>query len=523
MRGADALVQALQNAGIDTIFALSGNQIMPVFDAVFDRDIRLIHTRHEAATVHMAEAYAQVSGQIGIALVTAGGGLGNAAGALIAAQASDTPLLLLSGDSPAAQDGQGAFQEMDQTGMTKGLTKASRRITHLDEIVPAVIWALDLAQRDRPGPVHLALPADILTQQSDHAPKQPALGTLEKAPCPDFKALRSSRTPLILLGPALTQTRAPGLAEDLSARLQTPVFAMESPRGLNDPALGRLAQVAAEADYVLCLAKPVDFTLRYGARAQWPAVKLWDVVLGEDAQLETARQNLGSRLGTAISGNPEAIARKMLDSFAPCPDRQGWIKRATDLTNARTQAPSCDAILPQDICRAVQDQIDRLNSATLICDGGEFGQWAQACVQAPKRIINGVSGVIGAGLGYAIGAKAADPTTHVFALMGDGTIGFHLSEFETAARMGLPFVAVIGNDNRWNAEHLIQARSFGSDRHIGCELSAARYDLAVAALGGFGANVTRVDQLEHALDQAVQSQRPACINVALKGLAAPVF
>ena len=109
----------------------------------------------------------------------------------------------------------------------------------------------------------------------------------------------------------------------------------------------------------------------------------------------------------------------------------------------------------------------------------------------------------------------------MFALMGDGTVGFHFAEFETAARAGTPYVVVIGNDHRWNAEHQIQLREYGSNRLIGCELSDARYDLAVAGLGGHGEYVTDPAELDAALDRAVASGKVACVNVELEGLPAP--
>ncbi len=136
-------------------------------------------------------------------------------------------------------------------------------------------------------------------------------------------------------------------------------------------------------------------------------------------------------------------------------------------------------------------------------------------------MINGISGAIGGGIGYAIGAKCATPSSTVFLMMGDGTAGFHFAEFETAARYNIPFVAVIGNDLRWNAEHQIQLRDYGPDRLIGCELSDARYDLAAAALGAHGEFVTDLGELDAALKRAVESGKPACVNVVIDGLPAP--
>ncbi len=522
MRGADALVRALRDGGCDVIFALSGNQIMPIFDACIDAGIRLVHTRHEAAAVYMAESYAQLTGRTGVALVTAGGGLGNAVGALIAARASDTPVLLLSGDSPVDRDGCGAFQEMDQTGMSAGQTKQSRRVLRSDNLSLAVADAMQLAHSGRPGPVHLALPADVLVNETAVVVSM-CDGAAQDVPMPDLSRLSAAARPLVLLGPSLTETRAPGLRHALQDRLQAPVIAMESPRGLNDPALGRLKQVAQQADHVVCIGKCVDFTLSFGAVEAWPAAAFWDLVLGDQADLERAQTNLKSRLGGAVLGDAHSVAQRLVQAATPQPNREGWIKTVSDLTAERAPRGSAPGILPIDICNAVQAVLRAASQPILICDGGEFGQWAQSGTKAARRVINGVSGMIGGGVGYAMGAKAADPEATVIAMMGDGTVGFHLAEFETAVREKLPFIAVVGNDQRWNAEHLIQMRSFGPDRLIGCDLGAARYDLAVVGLGGFGVHVTERNQLAAALHAAVNSGLPACVNVQMQGMAAPVF
>jgi len=107
------------------------------------------------------------------------------------------------------------------------------------------------------------------------------------------------------------------------------------------------------------------------------------------------------------------------------------------------------------------------------------------------------------------------------AMSGDGSFGFHLGEYDTAVRCHAPFVAVVGNDARWNAEHQIQIKAYGPERAVGCELLPTRYDLVAAALGGYGEHVERVADLAAALDRALASRRPACVNVAIEGLAAP--
>ena len=168
--------------------------------------------------------------------------------------------------------------------------------------------------------------------------------------------------------------------------------------------------------------------------------------------------------------------------------------------------------------------LDTVAEPILVCDGGEFGQWAQALCTAPVRIVNGLSGAIGGGLCHALAAKLARPRATVVAMMGDGTAGFHFAELDTAVREGAAFVNVIGNDFRWNAEHQIQLREYGPDRLIGCDLApSARYDLAAAGLGCHGEHVTDPTGLDAALSRALASGRPACLNVEIDGVAAPVF
>jgi acetolactate synthase-1/2/3 large subunit len=136
-------------------------------------------------------------------------------------------------------------------------------------------------------------------------------------------------------------------------------------------------------------------------------------------------------------------------------------------------------------------------------------------------VINGMAGSIGSALPYAIGARCALPGVPVIATLGDGTFGFHASEIDTALRYALPFVAVVGNDARWNAEYQIQLREFGAGRLVGCELALTRYDQVCAAFGGHGEHVTRAGDMAAAAQRAHASGRAACVNAIIEGMPAP--
>ena len=173
------------------------------------------------------------------------------------------------------------------------------------------------------------------------------------------------------------------------------------------------------------------------------------------------------------------------------------------------------------VCEALQPWLN--GGGILVSDGGEFGQWAQAGLEAGTRMINGPGGAIGNALPMGIAAKRAHPDRPVFVLTGDGAFGFHAMELDTALRYRLPVVVIIGNDATWNAEHQLQIQHYGPDRTIGCELLPTRYDALALALGGHGEYVDHPDALPAAIQRAVDSGLPACVNITIEGAAAPTF
>ena len=533
MKASVALIKILKSKGVDTIFALSGNQIMVLFDACLDENIRVIHVRHEAAALYMAEAYARMTGRIGVAMVTAGAGLCNSLAPLFTATQSQTPVLLLSGDSEAELDGRGSFQEMDQVKITCALTKFSERIDDTKHLIPVVLKAIRLAKDGLSGPTHLALPADILTTElakpfSNLEQDEEYTADIRAPSAKLTKAFALAKKPLIIGGPFFGMPSHAAKLKELETQLNTPVILMESPRGLNDPRLGNIKSMIGLADLIIVIGKPIDFTLSYGSvEAFNPNVK-WFLYIGNDEPVKKARANLGNRL-------------KEAENIAPL----STIDMLQKLAHVRTFDPKwVDSLRKSIECRdffisaklnknhhpnsfafvsAINDILSSYDDVIAVSDGGEIGQWVQSLITSYLVMINGTSGAIGGSLSYAMAIKLAHPEKRVLAFMGDGTVGFHLAEFETAVRENLPVIVIIGNDLKWNAEVKIQEMKFGSDRVFGCGLTDARYEKVAVALGGHGEYVTELEDLTAALQRSFSSGKPACINVQIDGLAAPSF
>jgi acetolactate synthase I/II/III large subunit len=529
-RGADALVATLARAGVQRMFTLSGNHIMSVFDACLDQGIELIHTRHEAAAVHMADAWARLTGEVGVALVTGGPGHANAVSALYTAQMSESPVVLLSGHAPDKERGAGAFQEMRQADMAAPVTKASWTCTGAESVGADTDAAMRIALAGRPGPVHLSLPSNALesaARDGDAGASRavPAALPLEAGTAAKVvEFLAGARRPLILGGPATLTTRGRVRIAALEEATGVPVIGMESPRGINDPSLGAFAEMLAQADRVLLLGKRLDFTLKFGRAPAVAADCRFIQIDPDDYELQRSQRAVGDRLALAVRADT-FVAIEQLCRPASRSRADGWLRDVRAALATRDTASDRPAepgrLHPVELCAPLQPVLDSHPQSVLVCDGGEFGQWAQACLHAPRRVINGPAGAIGSALPMALAGRLAEPGAPVIALMGDGTAGFHLAEFDTAVRYGLPLVAVIGNDARWNAEYQIQLKAYGRERTIGCELLPSRYDQVCVALGGHGEFVESPDQMAPALRRALASGRPACINVALQGVAAP--
>lgn len=540
-RGADLVVEALSAAGVERIFTLSGNQIMPLFDACIEPGVELVHVRHEAAAVHMADCWGRLTGEPGVALVTAGPGMANALSALYVALMAESPMILLSGHAPRGQAELGAFQEMAQSEMAGPVSKASWTSSQASQLGHDVARAFKLARSGRPGPVHVSLPFDLLqapledTGRLAPAPREfereagAAIGDPSNRRILD--ALEGAKRPMIVAGPAMMRGAAPEGLSSLADSTASPVISMESPRGINDPSLGALSEVLSEADLLVLLGKKLDFTLQFGGPPGISPDCRFIQVDEEESVLQRTRRLLdgSQRLIAAQRADPVAAARDLARWAArrEWPD-DGWRRRVEEAVQYRPEAwkkqksPEDGPLHAIEVCRAVQELLDEDEEAVLISDGGEFGQWAQACISAPHRVINGTAGSIGSAVPFALAARLAFPASRIVTILGDGTFGFHPAEFDTAVRNDLPFVAVVGNDAAWNAEFQIQLRDYGEGRLVGCELLPSRYDRMVEAIGAYGEMVSRPSEMRPALQRAMASGRPACVNVAIQRAAAPV-
>lgn len=530
VNGAILLARSLAQAQVGPIFTLSGNQILPVYEAGLDAGLRFIDGRHESAVAHMADAWGRLTGRPGVCLVTAGPGHTNALTGLATAHFSESPMVLLSGGSLISQEGMGGFQELDQVGAARPLCKAAWQARSADELPGLLARAWRTALEGTPGPVHITLPFDVL-QQSVDEDAAPLPSDSDLLPVPQLadddaveqaiSMLSGAARPLVLGNPSAWRGEAGVRLRALLEMAGLPGYIIESPRGLTDPALHGVGAQFKQADVVLLLG-PQDFTIGFAGAGALGTAQLIQVA-PSSSEIGRCRPADVSLVGDALTVLGQLLTAARARSWT----RSGWYDELADAERAGRERlaghehANDTPIHPLRLATAVREVLNDGDSVAL--DGGEMGQWARWSIGTGRyaTLLNGKFGGIGPAIPFAIAAKVARPARRCVAFLGDGTFGFHGLELDTAVRFQLPVVVVVGNDAGWSAERHRQKAVYGEDRAVAADLLLTRYDKVAEGLGCHGEFVERPEQLRPALERAFSSGKPACVNVAIASIPSP--
>jgi len=528
-------VAAAAAHGVDTMFTLSGAHVFPLYDAaVGGKDgaangtgpMRLVDVRHEQTAVFAAEGLAKLTRTPGLAVVTAGPGVTNAVSGITTAHFNGSPLVVLGGRSPDMRWGTGALQELDQPPLVAPVTKHAATVHDPASVGEAVSRAFTTAAAPHRGPVFLDVPMDVLFSYADVAPAV-AVEPVRVAPDPDdvdevVRLLTEAARPVLVLGGDVWAGGAESAALRFVETLGLPVIANGMGRGVV-PAGHRLLVTRARgaafggADLVVVIGTPLDFRLGYGAFGDAAAPAR--VVHLVDSPEQVARH---ASLAASASGDLGLVLDALTDGVEHLLRRPSYDDWATDLRARADAASAKDAADlgsdadPVHPARIYGELLPRLaDDAVVIGDGGDFVSYAGKYVE-PKRpggwLDPGPYGCLGTGLGYAIAARIARPSSQVVLLLGDGAAGFSLLDVDTLVRHGLPVVMVVGNNGIWGLEkHPMQ---FLYQYDVAAELRpGTRYDDVVKALGGDGETVTAPGEIGAALDRAFASGVPYLVNV----------
>ncbi len=565
--GGSIIGDVLARHGVRHLFTLCGGHISPILVGAKERGIHIVDVRDEKNAVFAADAVARMTGNVGVAAVTAGPGVTNTLTALKNAQMAQSPVLLFGGAAATVLKGRGSLQDIDQLSMLRSITKWATTVKTVKSLGPTVEKAIEIARSGVPGPVFIEVPVDVLYHEelvkewylTESGVKNAdtlaakALETYLKAhlyrqfhaphidldlPRPDFKLpgratpeeqvakaaelLRNAERPALVIGSqTLVNTPDAHAVADAVRTLGVPTWLGGMARGL----LGQHSDIQfrhkrtkalKSADVVIVCGFPFDFRMGYGRSIGSKATVI-------AANLSADELKMNRRPELPIQMHPGDFLRQLAEAVGPIGPRDDWFAALREREDARdaeiaeqaAEPVSEGLVNPVDFFLKLEEKL--ADDAVLVVDGGDFVATCSYIVRprAPLSWLDpGVFGTLGVGGGFAAGAAVVRPGSEVWIIYGDGSSAYSLAEFDTYVRHGLAPIAVIGTDAAWAQIARDQGDILGDD--VGTVLRRTDYQAVAEGYGGKGILVTKADEIEGALDEAKRlaaAGTPVCINV----------
>ncbi|WQE13825.1 oxalyl-CoA decarboxylase [Trinickia caryophylli] len=534
--GFHLVIDALKLNGIDTIYGLPGIPVTDLARLAQAEGMRVISFRHEQNAGNAAAIAGYLTQKPGVCLTVSAPGFLNGLTALANATTNCFPMILVSGSSEReiVDLQQGDYEEMDQLNIAKPHAKAAYRVLHAEDIGIGIARAIRSAVSGRPGGVYLDLPAKLLAQTIDAMKgKQSLVRVVDAAPrqlpAPDSVAraldlLKRAKRPLILLGKGAAYSRADAAIRELVEKTGIPYLPMSMAKGLlpdNHPQSASAARsfVLAEADVVMLVGARLNWLLAHGKGKTWGGPKQFiqiDISPTEiDSNVAIAAPLIGD-IGSCVGALVEGI-----DGRFPKPDSE-WLTAVAERKNknlakmADTLAKSPVPMNFHSALRVIRDVVKANPEITVVNEGANTLDYARSIVdmyEPRKRLDCGTWGIMGIGMGFAIGA-AVETGKQVIAIEGDSAFGFSGMEIETICRYDLPVCTIVFNNNGVYRGTDVNP-SGGKDVAPTVFVKGARYDKMMEAFGGKGYHVTTPDELEHALQEAIRAGKPVLINAVI--------
>jgi len=469
--GAQALVRALEHAGVEVVFGIPGGAILPAYDPLFDSTVRHILVRHEQGAGHAATGYAQATGKVGVCIATSGPGATNLVTPLADAHMDSVPIVAITGQVNSQFIGTDAFQEADIRGITMPITKHNFLITDAAEIPHAIAAAFHIASTGRPGPVLVDISKDALQQLTsfdwptsvDLPGYKPTTKPHAKQIKEAAKLIAASSRPVLYIGGGVIKADASRelleLAELTGAPVVTTLMALGAfpdshPQHLGMPGMhGTVAAVTAlqKADLLITIGARFDDRVTGRLDTFAPLAKVIH------ADVDPAEIGKNRDADVPIVGDAREVMRELIPAvtteFASNqPDLAPWTRQVNswrDTYPLGYDTPSDGSIAPQYV-------IERINAiagsdAIYVAGVGQHQMWAAHYVkyEKPRTWLNsGGLGTMGYAVPAAMGAKVGQPEATVWAIDGDGCFQMTNQELVTCAINGIPIkVAVINNES----------------------------------------------------------------------------
>ena len=535
INGAQAIIEALLEEGVTTMFGYPGGGIMPFYDELYKNQdkIRHILVRHEQAAVHAAEGYARSSGKVGVCVATAGPGATNLVTGIADAMMDSTPIVCITAQVQKEGLGAASFQEADIISITMPITKWNYEITSADEIAPVLAKAFRIAQTGRPGPVVVSITKNAQTEMTEFEYKSevssykapmPAAESIERA----VKWINVSRKPLVIAGHGVTLAGAEQALEDFVVKAGLPVATTM---------MGLSCLPSHHPNYMGCvgmhgshapnkMTQQADLIIAVGMRFS-------DRVTGNVAtyakqakvihiDIDHAEINKNVTVDVPIVGDSKEVL-PMLTELVEQRDHSKWIESFAEYNaiefekvGKKALTPDGGPLLMGEVARKVSEATN--NSAILVTDVGQNQMMSSRYFKytLPRSILtSGGLGTMGYGLPAAIGAKMAMPERTVCLFTGDGGFQMNIQELGTIMEQGTAVKMVLLNNNYLGNVRQWQELFF-DHRYSWTPMLNPEYSLIAKGYGIPSRLVIERAELDDAINEMLSFPGPFLLHVAVK-------
>lgn len=530
--GFHLVVDAMKLNGIDTLYGVAGIPISDLLRLADKEGLRYIGFRHEQAAANAAAIAGYITGKPGICMTVSGPGFLNGLVGLANATVNCFPMIMISGSSDRSivDLQQGDYEELDQMTAAIPYTKASYRVNRPEDIGLGLARAIRAAVSGRPGGVYLDLTAEVLGAVLDaDAAKKSLIKVVDAAtpqpPAPEsvtraLDILKSAKRPLVLLGKGAAYAQADQEIRSFIESTGVPFLPMSMAKGLlpdNHPQSAAAARSYAigNADVVMLVGARLNWLLSHGKSPLWNEETKFVQVDIEPTEMDSNRQIAAPVVGdikSVMAAFNAALKPGQVKPSSEWMEQIGKRKQTNIDKMAARLAAETNPMNFSNALRAVRDAIAGRPDIYVVNEGAntlDFGRNIIDMFEPRKRLDSGTWGVMGIGMGYAIGA-AVQSGKPVVALCGDSAFGFSGMEIETICRYNLPIVTVIFNNNG-----IYRGDAPGTAPSPTGFVNNARYDKIIDAFGGVGHNATDTKSLQKAISDAIASGKPTLINAVI--------
>jgi len=538
----ERILDLFEAEGINTLFGIPDPNFVHMFLTAEKRGWQVVAPHHEQVAGFMAEAVWRMTGRPGLCVGTLGPGVANLGPAMMCAKVENSPVIFLGGQRARITERRvrrGRIQFVSQVRLFEPSVKYATSIEYPDQTDEIIRHALRIAQSGTPGPVYIEYPAHVIQAELDAAPplaperyRLANQGASAQAIESAVKWIRAAKQPILLAGHAVHCARGQEAVAALAKLLGCPVIQTSGGtsfiRGLEDrtfPYGFSPAAVDAVAKSDLCIAIGTELgePVHYGKGRHWAANdanRKWIYI-----ELDPAAIGVNRPIDVPLVGDLRVVVPQLIealkDSARPdCPELAGWVKDETRrLAELAESAPKAES--PVHTARFVVEATKAFpKNGILVRDGGAtvVFQWTYSCAKPHDVVWNQNFGHLGTGLPYAIGASVAEGKKRpVMLLTSDSSFLFHISELETAARLKVPLVCVVGVDHQWGLEVGVYKRTFGQgSAETGTHWSKdVRFDKIAEGFGCYGELAERAEDIRPAVARAFASGKPGVIHVPI--------